>query len=97
MILKPRKVPINLRIRRYLKLRMSFTDGNLRNFLADEKGYEGECQFDHLIAQSPACTYPQLQDILLQWHNSPFQIDSVLISPHKIYLFDVKIIKGKFI
>lgn len=74
---------------------MLFSDKDLRQLKFDEKGFEGECQFDSLIAQSPASTYLQLQDLLLQWHNSPFQIDTVLFAPQKIYLFDVKNHEGE--
>ncbi|PMC36781.1 hypothetical protein CJ195_15260 [Bacillus sp. UMB0899] len=96
MILKLRKIPAHLQLRRYLKLRMSFNDGELKKLQADEKGYEGECRFDELINQSPVSTYLQLNDLLLEWRNTTFQIDSLLISPYKIYLFDIKNFEGEF-
>jgi len=74
---------------------MEFSDAELKQFLNDEKGFEGECYFDSLIDQSPASTYLQLRGLLLQWQNTTFQIDSVLISPHKIYLLDVKTFEGE--
>ena len=75
---------------------MSFTDRDLKKLVKDEKGYEGECYFDHLIANSPASTSLILDDLLLEWRNNTFQIDSLLISPYKIYLIDVKNIEGEF-
>lgn len=94
MIIRPRTVSISLIKRRYLKPRMSFTDEFLKQFLADEKGYQGECHFDDLIAQSPASTYLRVNDLFLHWHNSPFQIDSLLFAPRKIHLIDVKNYEG---
>ncbi|UGB31301.1 nuclease-related domain-containing protein [Metabacillus sp. B2-18] len=96
MILKPRKIPASLQLRHYLRHRMSFTDGELKKLQADEKGFEGECHFDELISQSPVSTYLQLNDLLLEWRNTTFQIDSLLISPYKIYLFDIKNYEGEF-
>lgn len=96
MILKPRKIPEPLQLRYYLKPRMAFTDGELKKFQADEKGFEGECHFDELINQSPVSTYLQLNDLLLEWRNTTFQIDTLLISPYKIYLFDIKNYEGEF-
>lgn len=96
MILKLRKIPVHLQLRRYLKPRMSFTEGELKKLQADEKGFEGECQFDELINQSPVSTFLQLNDLLLEWRNTTFQIDSLLISPYKIYLFDIKNFEGEF-
>lgn len=96
MILKLRKIPAHLQLRRYLKPRMSFNDGELKKLKVDEKGFKGECYFDDLINQSPVSTYLQLNDLLLEWRNTTFQIDSLLISPYKIYLFDIKNFEGEF-
>ncbi|WP_449538946.1 nuclease-related domain-containing protein [Ferdinandcohnia sp. Marseille-Q9671] len=96
MILKPRNIPEHLKVRQYLTSRISFTDGELKKFQADEKGYEGECYFDDLITQSPASTYLQINDLLLKWQNTTFQIDSLLISPYKIYLFEIKNFEGEY-
>ncbi|WP_077620454.1 nuclease-related domain-containing protein [Bacillus sinesaloumensis] len=96
MLLKERKIPNNLQLRRYLKPRIAFTEGQLKKLLTDEKGFEGECKFDELIARSPASTYLQLNDLFLEWRNTTFQIDSSLITPHKVYLFDVKNYEGEF-
>lgn len=95
MIIKQRGVPKSLRIRRFLKARMALSGEDLKQLAFDEKGLEGECRFDQLIAQSPASTYLQLQDLFLEWRNSPFQIDSLLWSPHKIYLLDIKNFDGE--
>jgi len=74
---------------------MKFSDSDLKQYLKDEKGFKGECYFDSLIDQSPASTYIQLRGLLLQWQNKTFQIDSILIGPHKIYLNDVKTFEGE--
>jgi len=96
MDIKPRSVPNDLKIRRLLRPRMTFTDAELKQLQSDEKGFEGECYFDQLISNSPASTYLHLKDLLLQWHNTTFQIDSCLISPHKIFLSDIKNFEGEF-
>jgi hypothetical protein len=95
LLVKQRTVSISLQIRRYLKPRMSFSDKDLRQLKVDEKGFEGECLFDQLIDKSPASTYLQLRDLYLHRSNSPFQLDSIIITPHKIYLSDVKNYEGE--
>ena len=96
MEVKRRTLPYHLKVRRMLRQRMKLADEDLRQLQSDEKGFEGECYFDQLINRSPASTYLQLQDVLLKWHQSTFQIDSVLLGPHVIYLFDVKTFEGEF-
>lgn len=96
MEIKRRTVPNHLKVRRVLSQRMKLADEALRQLQSDEKGFEGENDFDQHINRSPASTYLQLHDLLLQWHQNTFQIDSVLIGPHIIYLFDVKTFEGEF-
>jgi len=96
MEIKRRTVPNHLKVCRVLRQRMKLADEALRQLQSDEKGFEGECYFDQLINRSPASTYLQLQDVLLKWYQSTFQIDSVLLGPHIIYLFDVKTFEGEF-
>lgn len=60
MDIKSRSVPYNLQVRWLLLERMPFTESELKQLHADEKGFEGECYFDQLIAQSQ----PHLTSIL---------------------------------
>lgn len=60
-----------------------------------QKGYEGEKQFDALFENSPD-HWLILTDLLLDYNNSKFQIDTLVIATINIYLFDVKNFKGDF-
>ncbi|MGV3489337.1 MAG: NERD domain-containing protein [Tuberibacillus sp.] len=96
MEMKPREIPYNLQMRRLLQPRMQFSEKELKQLLKDEKGYEGECYFDRLITNSAASTYLRINGILLQWNDNLFEIDSLLFSPFKIYLSDVKTFEGEY-
>jgi len=96
MDIKSRSVPYNLQVSWLLLERMPFTESELKQLHADEKGFEGECYFDQLIAQSPASSYLHLKDLILKWNNSTFQVDSCLLSPHQAYLFEVKNYEGEY-
>jgi len=96
MEIKAREIPYNIQMRRLLKPRMPFSEKELRQLATDEKGYEGECYFDGLILNSGASSLLQLNDLMLQWNDNVFQIDSLLFSPHKIYLSDIKNYEGEY-
>jgi ribosomal protein L37E len=96
VIIKSRKIPLSLQVRRILRPRMPFTDRELKQLESDEKGYQGESLFDDIIAGSPASTYLHLNDLMLSSHNNTFQVDSLIFSPHKISLFEVKNFGGEF-
>jgi hypothetical protein len=96
MLMKPREFPIDLQVRCYLKERMNLTEEDLQHYFNDVKGFEGEKRFDTMLETLPHSSFLELQDLLLKWNNSTFQIDSLLISQQKIYYFEVKNYEGEW-
>ncbi|UJL46095.1 NERD domain-containing protein [Virgibacillus sp. NKC19-16] len=84
-----------LQLLRYLDMRMHLSDTDKQYYVILEKGYEGEQKFaarleglsDRLII---------LHDLLLEWNNTFFQIDTLIIYENFIHLIDVKNYEGEF-
>ncbi|OLO42343.1 hypothetical protein BTR23_03755 [Alkalihalophilus pseudofirmus] len=95
LFLKPREVSKELKLLRYIKNRMplSIKEANFYNNL--EKGFEGEQKFDKWL-ELLSCDCLILNDLLFECNNTVFQIDSLLISPETIYLFEVKNYEGDY-
>ncbi len=84
-----------LKVMRSLGSRMDLSEPD-RNYLVSlEKGYEGECKFDGLIAPYLDGRI-LLNDLLLEHKNTVFQLDSLLMSSLKIILFEVKNLEGDY-
>ncbi|WP_257984378.1 nuclease-related domain-containing protein [Neobacillus cucumis] len=60
-----------------------------------EKGYEGELFFDRLTSKLQNDLYI-LDDLCLEHNNSVFQIDTLIISQHTIYPYEVKNYEGDY-
>jgi hypothetical protein len=74
---------------------MKLPEVEMGNYLYAERGYEGELVFDERT--SPLVKdWIFLNDVLLEQNNNVFQIDSLLISPHKIHPIDVKNSTGDY-
>lgn len=95
MFLKYRSEPLELRIMRYLNLRMQLTAKDLNRYYNLEKGYIGEQQFDVRLGDLRV-DWLILNDLLLEINNTIFQIDSLLISEKSIYLIEIKNYEGDF-
>lgn len=80
---------------RSLNVRMNLAAKDENYYLNLEKGYEGERKFDEWI-KSFSDDYLVLNDLLLEYNNTLFQIDSLMISSNKISLFEVKNYEGDF-
>ncbi|PWW27956.1 nuclease-like protein [Cytobacillus oceanisediminis] len=59
------------------------------------KGFTGEKQFDMLLQSMPDESII-LNDLLLEYSNTIFQIDSLLITGDCIYVFEIKNYEGDF-
>jgi hypothetical protein len=95
LIMKVRGVPEELRRFRSLNARMNLSESDKSNFIYAERGFEGELRFDKLI--SPLVKdWVVLNDVLFEHNNTVFQIDSLFVSPDKIYPFEVKNFVGDF-
>ncbi|MBY0123328.1 nuclease-related domain-containing protein [Bacillus sp. S/N-304-OC-R1] len=95
MTMKFRCEPAELKLMRYLSPRMKLSDKDINQYENLEKGFQGELQFDDWQRElSGKCLI--LNDLMLESQNTVIQIDSLLISYDKIYLFEVKNYEGDF-
>ncbi|MEH7438852.1 nuclease-related domain-containing protein [Neobacillus drentensis] len=85
-----------IKIWRILNSRMHLTVDEQKNFLYLEKGFAGEVQFD-LYTEKLQSKPLILNDLLLESNKSNLQIDSTLMYPKTIYLFEVKNFEGDHI
>jgi hypothetical protein len=95
MIVKFRHIPEELKLLRCLQESMRLSPKDYSYFLNLEKGFSGEQQFDELLEQSPE-EWIILYDLLFDYSNTLFQIDSLLITGDCIYIFEVKNHEGDF-
>ncbi|MGF6952149.1 ribosomal protein S27AE [Neobacillus sp. B4I6] len=93
MPFKARTVPGKLIILRILNKRMDQTVDEKKYYLYQEKGFEGEVQFDLLTEKIQSECYI-LNDLLLNVNNTTFQLDTTIIFQKKISLFEVKNYEG---
>jgi hypothetical protein len=93
--MKPRYESLELKILRSLNVRMNLAAKEENYYLNLEKGYKGEQKFDEWI-KPLSNDRLVLNDLLLEYNNTLFQIDSLTISSNTIYLFEVKNYEGDF-
>ena len=96
MFIKPRYESVELRVLRSLNNRLELADKKRNYYLNFEKGYAGEKKFDEWMGGFFRDNWLILNDLLLENKNSVFQIDSLLITSQKIYLFEIKNYDGDF-
>ncbi|THE11718.1 NERD domain-containing protein [Bacillus timonensis] len=95
MIYKERTESINIKIMKSQDARMDLNKTERQYFLNQIKGYEGELLFDS-FTKNLVCDCLILNDLLLQFNNTTFQIDSLLVTAEVLYLFEVKNYEGDF-
>lgn len=95
MSFKARTEPDELKILRFLNLRMELVEKDKKRFRNLVKGFEGEVMFDSLTEKLQCPSYV-LNDLLLETNNSKFQLDTSIIFQEKISLFEVKNYEGDF-
>jgi hypothetical protein len=95
MPFKARTVPGKLIILRILNKRMDQTVDEKKYYLYQEKGFEGEVQFDLLTEKVQSECYI-LNDLLLNVNNTTFQLDTTIIFQKKISFFEVKNYEGDY-
>ncbi|MBT2729940.1 NERD domain-containing protein [Bacillus sp. ISL-75] len=95
MPFKARTVPGKLIILRILNKRMDQTVDEKKYYLYQEKGFEGEVQFDLLTEKIQSECYI-LNDLLLNVNNTTFQLDTTIIFQKKISFFEVKNYEGDY-
>ncbi|KMK77420.1 nuclease-related domain-containing protein [Alkalihalobacillus pseudalcaliphilus] len=97
MILKKRNTPRDLVIQRSLSIRLKVKSNeqefHLRNI---QSGIDGEKAFDQWVATHIPEQFPHVQDIRFTQNGSTLQIDSIIITPENLFLFEIKNYQGTF-
>jgi hypothetical protein len=94
-ILKKRFESDELKRLRYLDKRIILLDKDALHYFTIKKGYEGELKFDEWAENLPA-NWIMISDLLLEYNNTLFQIDALIFTGDKIYLFNVKYYEGDY-
>lgn len=95
MIFRPRPEKLELVLLRYLNARMVFSSSESLNFSNLEKGYKGELKSDVWL-KGLTDEWLILNDLLLEYNGSIFQIDTLIIAYERIFLLDVKYFEGDY-
>lgn len=95
MIIKARTESVELKILRQLHLRTNQLEKEKLQYLNLEKGYSGELAFDDAFDKLNS-NWLILNDLLLEINNTMFQLDKVVITPEKIYIYEVKNFEGDY-
>lgn len=95
MLVKSRTESEELLILKSLDARMILKDKDKQYFLSLQKGYDGELVFDSYTS-SLTCDCYILNDLLLNLNNTTFQIDSLLIFPQCMHIYEVKNFEGDY-
>lgn len=96
MLLKKRTKPKELSVMERLDSRMKLIMKDKRYYQSIKSGYEGELLFDSYTAKL-TCDCLILNDLLLSFNHTTFQIDTLIIAADKVYLFEIKNFKGDYI
>jgi hypothetical protein len=96
MLLKPRKKSSELLTLEYLNTRMTLSAQDKQHYTNLVKGYEGEEKFD-VWTEKLKCNCLILNGLLLEVNNTTFQIDSLIITAHKTYYYEVKNFEGDYV
>lgn len=95
--LKPRKESPELKLFRSLHNRMVLPEKKKQLYESLEKGYSGELKFDRWLRLIElSCEAIVISDLLIEINNTLVQIDSLMISPSLLYLFEVKNLEGDY-
>jgi hypothetical protein len=96
MVFKERPEPLELVLTYFLNARIKLTDDDQKHYWTIKKGYEGEVRSD-IWLQGLTDSWLVLHDLLLEYNQSIFQIDTLIITYEKIYLLDVKNFEGDYV
>ncbi|WP_157951003.1 nuclease-related domain-containing protein [Peribacillus acanthi] len=97
MIIKPRCMSKELKIWRAVTSRMNLSVKEITYYSNLEKGFKGEKKFDVWLLSNFPNDGLVLNDLLLEYNNTVFQIDTLLLSSEKIFLFEIKNYEGDYI
>ncbi|WP_051302396.1 nuclease-related domain-containing protein [Salibacterium aidingense] len=94
MFLKPRFPSHELLCLRSLTSRTSILAKSRQHYRNLEKGLEGETYYDEWLKTLPEEKTIILCDLLFETNHTHFQIDTLLLTPDTLYLFEVKNYEG---
>ncbi|OHR64337.1 hypothetical protein HMPREF3291_15295 [Bacillus sp. HMSC76G11] len=80
---------------RRLNSRLELNAEEANHYFNLEKGFEGEKKFEIWLKQNRGSGII-LSDLLLQTNHTTYQIDSLYLTPQKLYLFEVKNFEGDY-
>lgn len=95
MIIKKRHKSISHRVLESLNNRMDLSLNEKRMYKNQVKGFQGEQAFDKIMLLN----YPSgivINDLLLSTGDTYYQIDSLLVTPHHLYLYEIKNYTGAY-
>ncbi|WP_062051776.1 nuclease-related domain-containing protein [Bacillus sp. JCM 19034] len=95
MIVKQRSKPLPLIRLQHFKARTTLTEKDELQYSNLEKGYNGEQTFDEWLKALTADSLV-LQDLLFEFNQTHFQIDTLLILSDCLLMFEVKHFSGDF-
>jgi hypothetical protein len=93
---KARSESLILKVLRILNKRMKLIEDDQRYYQNQEKGFQGELQFD-VLTEKLRRECHILNDLQLESNKSSFQLDSSLIFQETYSLFDVKNFEGEYV
>jgi hypothetical protein len=96
MIIRPRPEPLVLVLLKFLNARMVIPIDHVKKLKTLQKGYEGEQRSDTWLKDNLTDNWLVIHDLLLEYQNSKFQIDTLIIAYEKIYLLDIKNFEGDY-
>ncbi|MBY0148076.1 nuclease-related domain-containing protein [Neobacillus niacini] len=95
MVFKERPEPLGLVLTHFLNARMKLTEDEQKHYWTIKKGYEGEVRSDTWL-KNLTDSWLVLHDLLLEYNQSIFQIDTLIIAYEKVYILDVKNFEGDY-
>ena len=95
MLFKSRVELLEITLLRSLNARMSLSEKDVRNYTRLRKGFEGEQKSDQWL-EGLSEEWLVIHDLLLEYNNSKFQIDTLLLSQDKVYPLDIKNFEGDY-
>lgn len=81
----------------YLDKRSELNEADKRYLTNLQKGFTGEQLFDQLVKKVCNKEVIVLNDLLLVSKGTTFQVDTIIISSHTLYLFEIKNYSGKYV
>ncbi|MGD6830903.1 nuclease-related domain-containing protein [Sutcliffiella halmapala] len=96
MLIKQRSEPLELTMLKSLNARSVMNATDSSKFHNLDKGYRGEIMFDEYMKDVSNENNIILNDLLLEYKNTIFQIDSLFQFSNTLHLFEVKNFEGDF-